>query len=481
MRASAVGFPVVGLDTDAERVAALRAGTSYVTDVSDDELAGALDAGYRPTADPADLAGVRRRRDHGADAAAATGCPISPTSSRRPDSWPTRLRPGALVVLESTTYPGTTNELVRPILERSGLVAGRDFFLGYSPERIDPGNPSWGLVNTPKVVSGVDEPSLRCVEAFYEALVDKVVPVGSTAEAELVKLLENTFRHVNIALVNELAMYATELGIDIWSAIDAASTKPFGYLRFTPGPGVGGHCLPIDPSFLSWRVKRSLGRTFRFVELANDVNEHMPDYVVTRIMMLLNREGLAVRDSRILALGLSYKAGTSDWRESPSLAVVERLVALGADVRACEPNLPPVGLPAAPGPGRAVHGRRDRRRRSGRRARRPSRAPARRHRRATPASCSTPAAAYGTARSGASCSERAQRRRTRSPGRDSMARTHSIDVISAASMRREVDRRGRDVADRVRGGRASLSVASFGRTVLRSAGIAEARGAADRT
>ena len=166
------------------------------------------------------------------------------------------LRPGALVVLESTTYPGTTKELVRPILERSGLLAGRDFFLGYSPERIDPGNPSWSLVNTPKVVSGVDEPSLRCVEAFYGALVDKVVPVGTTAEAELVKLLENTFRHVNIALVNELAMFASELGIDIWSAIDAASTKPFGYMRFTPGPGVGGHCLPIDPSYLSWRVKR---------------------------------------------------------------------------------------------------------------------------------------------------------------------------------------------------------------------------------
>jgi UDP-N-acetyl-D-mannosaminuronic acid dehydrogenase/UDP-N-acetyl-D-glucosamine dehydrogenase len=260
------------------------------------------------------------------------------------------LRPGALVVLESTTYPGTTNELVRPILERSGLVVGHDFFLGYSPERIDPGNPSWSLVNTPKVVSGVDEPSLRCVEAFYEALVDKVVPVGSPAEAELVKLLENTFRHVNIALVNELAMYASELGIDIWSAIDAASTKPFGYLRFTPGPGVGGHCLPIDPSFLSWRVKRTLGRTFRFVELANDVNEHMPDYVVTRIMTLLNRHGMAVRNSRILVLGLSYKAGTSDWRESPSLAVVERLLALGANVRAWEPHLPPVGLPQLPVP-----------------------------------------------------------------------------------------------------------------------------------
>ena len=349
MRSSAVGFAVVGFDTDAERVAALRAGTSYITDVVDDELAGALEQGYRPTNDPADLEAF--------DVAVITvptplreGMPDLSHVEQAAGLVADVLRPGALVVLESTTYPGTTNELVRPVLERTGLLVGRDFFLGYSPERIDPGNPSWGLVNTPKVVSGVDEPSLRCVEVFYGALVDKVVPVGTPAEAELVKLLENTFRHVNIALVNELAMYASELGIDIWSAIDAASTKPFGYLRFTPGPGVGGHCLPIDPSFLSWRVKRSLGRTFRFVELANDVNEHMPDYVVTRIMTMLNGDGLAARNSRILVLGLSYKAGTSDWRESPSLAVVERLIALGANVRAWEPHLPPVGLPQLPVP-----------------------------------------------------------------------------------------------------------------------------------
>src|SRR5690606_14855287 len=172
-----------------------------------------------------------------------------------------RLRAGALVVLESTTYPGTTEELVRPILEQSGLKAGSAFFLGYSPERIDPGNPTWNFVNTPKVVSGIDERSRRADEACYGALVDTVVPVGSTGGAELVKLLENTFRHVNIALVNELAMFAYQMGIDIWGAIDAASTKPFGFMRFTPGPGVGGHCLPIDPSYLSWRVKRRLGQT----------------------------------------------------------------------------------------------------------------------------------------------------------------------------------------------------------------------------
>jgi nucleotide sugar dehydrogenase len=349
VRASAVGFPVVGFDIDGERVAALLTGRSYVTDVSDEQLGDALGRGYRPTHDSADV---------GAFDVAVITVP-TPLGDGLPDLSHVEhaaallagaLRPGALVVLESTTYPGTTNELVRPILERDGLIAGRDFFLGYSPERIDPGNPTWNLVNTPKVVSGIDDRSLKCVERFYAALVDRVVPVGSPAEAELVKLLENTFRHVNIALVNELAMYASELGIDIWKAIDAASTKPFGFMRFTPGPGVGGHCLPIDPSFLSWRVKRSLGRTFRFVELANDVNEHMPDYVATRAMTLLNRERRAVRASRILVLGLSYKAGTSDWRESPSLAVVERLLGLGADVRACEPHLPPVGRPQLPVP-----------------------------------------------------------------------------------------------------------------------------------
>jgi UDP-N-acetyl-D-glucosamine dehydrogenase len=349
LRAVEVGFRVAGLDTDADRVAALRAGRSYVSDVPDADLAAALRSGYRPVADPSEIGPF--------DVAVITvptplreGLPDLSHVERAADGLARRLRAGALVVLESTTYPGSTEELVRPILERSGLRAGREFFLGYSPERIDPGNPTWGFVNTPKVVSGLDEPSLRAVEAFYRALVDKVVPVSSTAEAELVKLLENTFRHVNIALVNELAMFAADLGVDLWSAIDAATTKPFGYMRFTPGPGVGGHCLPIDPSYLSWRVKRRLGRTFRFVELANDVNEHMPDYVVTRVVVMLNRESRAVNGARILALGLSYKAGTSDWRESPSLAVVEQLVALGADVRACEPHLPPDADPDLPVP-----------------------------------------------------------------------------------------------------------------------------------
>ncbi|HEX6167918.1 MAG TPA: nucleotide sugar dehydrogenase [Acidimicrobiales bacterium] len=349
MRAVEKGFGVVGLEASPERAAALKAGSSYVADVPDDRLRAALDTGFRPVVDPAEVGPF--------DVAVITvptplndGAPDLSFVEEAAATLARRLRAGTLVVLESTTYPGTTEELVLPILEQSGLRAGDEFFVGYSPERIDPGNPRWGFVNTPKVVSGIDERSRRCVEAFYGALVDKVVPVGSTADAEMVKLLENTFRHVNIALVNELAMFADSLGIDIWGAIDAASSKPFGYMRFTPGPGVGGHCLPIDPSYLSWRVKRRLGQTFRFVELANDVNEHMPDYVVTRAMTLLNRNQRALNGSRVLVLGLSYKAGTSDWRESPSIAVVERLLAMGADVRACEPYLPKAGGPALPAP-----------------------------------------------------------------------------------------------------------------------------------
>src|SRR5688500_2008453 len=247
------------------------------------------------------------------------------------------LRPGATLILESTTYPGTTEELVAPILEEgSGLVAGADFHLGYSPERIDPGNPTWNLVNTPKVVSGIDAASLARVKRFYDRIIETTVPVSTPREAELTKLLENTFRHVNIALVNELAMFANDLGIDVWEAIAAASTKPFGFMPFTPGPGVGGHCLPIDPSYLSWRVRRTLGQSFRFVELANDVNDHMPDYVVRRLVVALNRDEKAVRGTRILLLGLSYKPNTGDDRESPAVVVAEKLLERGGEVRAAD-------------------------------------------------------------------------------------------------------------------------------------------------
>jgi UDP-N-acetyl-D-glucosamine dehydrogenase len=221
--------------------------------------------------------------------------------------------------------------------EESGLVAGTDFRLGYSPERIDPGNRTWTLANTPKIVSGIDAGSLAAVQDFYAGIVTRTVAVSSPREAELAKLIENTFRHVNIALMNELMMFGRELGVDVWEAIDAASTKPFGYMPFRPGPGVGGHCLPIDPSYLSWRVERTLGQRFRFVELANDINSHMPDYVVRRLLLALNERGRPVKGSRILLLGLAYKKNTGDARESPAIRIAELLIRLGAQVRAADP------------------------------------------------------------------------------------------------------------------------------------------------
>ena len=347
VRAAEIGFRVTGFDVDRGRIEALRAGRSYVEDVDAERLAALPPGRYEATDDPAALQGF--------DVAVISvptplrdGAPDLSHVESAASMLASALTPGALVVLESTTYPGTTEELLRPILESSGLRAGVDFALGYSPERIDPGNPTWTFENTPKVVAGIDERSCQAVAEFYGSLVEKVVTVNSTAEAELVKLLENTFRHVNIALVNELAMFAGDLGVDLWRAIDAASTKPFGFMRFTPGPGVGGHCLPVDPSYLSWRVLRRSGHPFRFVELANDVNHHMPEYVVRRVTTLLNQHGLAVKDTRVLLLGMAYKAATSDWRESPSIQVADRLSALGARITACDPRIAASGRDQLP-------------------------------------------------------------------------------------------------------------------------------------
>ena len=356
--------------------------TSYVEDVSDAELADVLASGrFTPSSQQKACAGF--------DVAVIAvptplreGVPDLSYIEKSAEVLARYVRPGTLVVLESTTYPGTTEELVGPVLEAgSGLTAGVDFRLGYSPERIDPGNPTWHFSNTPKVVSGIDAASRDAVTAFYDTLVEQTVPVSGTREAELTKLIENTFRHVNIALVNELAMFAGELGIDVWESIDAASSKPFGYMPFKPGPGVGGHCLPIDPSFLSWRVKRTLGHQFRFVELANDVNEHMPDYVVRRTILGLNREQKSVAGSRILLLGLTYKRNTRDDRESPARAVAEQLIALGADVYAADPHAVPEHLDSprharrrdarpvrSRGRGAIAHGPRRVRSRRGRRA-----------------------------------------------------------------------------------------------------------------
>ncbi|MFG3223222.1 nucleotide sugar dehydrogenase [Kitasatospora sp. NPDC048194] len=353
VRAAEVGHRVVGYDVDERRIKRLAVGESYVEDIPAERLRPLLDSGaYLPSADPADVAGF--------DIAVITvptplrdGVPDLSYIESSARLLARHLRPGATVALESTTYPGTTEELLAPLLEEgSGLRAGVDFHLGYSPERIDPGNPQWRLENTPKVVSGTTPEGLAAVDAFYGQLVESTVPVSSCKEAELAKLLENTFRHVNIALVNELAMFAHDLGIDVWEAIDAASTKPFGFLRFTPGPGVGGHCLPIDPSYLSWRVERALGQPFRFVELANDVNSHMPDYVVRRLTEALNHRQRSVNGSRVLVLGLAYKKNTGDARETPAARVVELLSRMGAEVRGADPHVVVdvhVAEPAIPG------------------------------------------------------------------------------------------------------------------------------------
>lgn len=338
VRAVECGYRVVGIDTDASRVERLCRGDSYVEDVPGRRLAAALASGrYTASADYADAAGFdvcvitvpTPLRDGAPDLSyiEAAGAAVAP-----------HIRPGSTVVLESTTYPGTTEELLLPVLERgSGQRAGADFHLGYSPERIDPGNERWRLENTPKVVAGLDPDSLESVQAFYARLVDTTVPVASTRTAELTKLLENTFRHVNIALLNELAVFAAELDVDVWEAVSAAATKPFGFLPFTPGPGVGGHCLPIDPSYLAWQVKRKLGHQSRFIDLANEINQSMPRYVAQRVMRGLNERRKSVNGSRVLLLGLAYKPNVGDFRESPAVEVARLLGDLGARVRAVEP------------------------------------------------------------------------------------------------------------------------------------------------
>ncbi len=334
MRAVEVGHMVVGFDLDRMKVDGLAAGRTHIDDVSDADVVAALGTGrYRPTADAADLAGF--------DVAVITvptplrdGAPDVSFIVSAGEMLAQHARPGCTVILESTTYPGTTEELLGPILEAgSGLRIGVDIHLGFSPERIDPGNLRWTFTSTPKVVSGVDEVSAKAVQGFYDRLVERTVLVRGTREAELCKLLENTFRHVNIALVNELAIHAHGLGIDIWDVIGAASTKPFGFMPFFPGPGVGGHCLPIDPSYLSWKIERELGAAARFVEIANDINDQMPAYVVRRVMLGLNQRRQAVNGARVLVLGLAYKKNSNDARETPATAVIDGLARLGADVR----------------------------------------------------------------------------------------------------------------------------------------------------
>ncbi|MGW5002496.1 nucleotide sugar dehydrogenase [Streptomyces hydrogenans] len=341
IRAAEAGHRVVGYDVDEGRVARLNAGESYVEDVPSAQLRAVLDTGaYFATADAAALAGY--------DIAVITV--PTPLRDGAPDltyiescarTLGERLRPGATVVLESTTYPGTTEELLLPILEEaSGLRAGTDFLAGFSPERITPGSRRFSFEGTPKLVSGIDSASLKVIKDFYDGIFQTTVPVSGPKVAELAKLIENTFRLVNISLINELATLAKPLGADVWEAIDAAATKPFGFMRFTPGPGVGGHCLPVDPQFLAWKIRQELGVPFRFVELAANVNRHMPDYVVQRLAEALARRGMPVSGSRILLLGLTYKINATDLRESPSARVAELLSDLGAEVRGADPNVP---------------------------------------------------------------------------------------------------------------------------------------------
>ncbi|MGI5340612.1 nucleotide sugar dehydrogenase [Streptomyces sp. CA-181903] len=341
------GYHVVGYDTDVSRVTRLAAGESYVGDIPAERLRAVLDGGtYQPSVDPDDLDGF--------DIAVITvptplheGVPDLSYIEQAGEELASRLTPGATVVLESTSYPGTTEEVLAPILQKgSGLGPGLDFHLGYSPERIDPGNAEWTFETTPKVVSGVDEESLRTLEAFYGSIVRQTVPAPSTRVAELAKVLENTFRHVNIALVNELATHAAGIGVNVWDALEIASTKPFGFMRFTPGPGVGGHCLPVDPLYLSWRVERTLSKRFRLVELADELNNQMPEYVVQRLTRGLDRRRQTVTGSRILMLGLAYKANTGDVRESPALPIARMLIEAGASVRVADPYVTEsVGIP----------------------------------------------------------------------------------------------------------------------------------------
>ncbi|WP_328561085.1 nucleotide sugar dehydrogenase [Streptomyces coelicoflavus] len=338
VRAAEVGHRVVGYDVDPHRVQQLAAGRSYVRDLESSRLHALLDSGaYSATADAAGLVGF--------DIAVVTvptplrdGVPDLTYIESCTRTLGEHLRPGATVVLESTSYPGTTEELLVPILEEvSGLKCGVDFQAGFSPERI--GNKRWSFDGTPKLVSGTDAKSLDVIRGFYDGIFQTTVPVSGTKVAELAKLIENIFRFVNISMVNEMAMLAASLGVNVWEAIDAAATKPFGFTRFTPGPGVGGHCLPVDPMFLSWKAQQELGVPFRFVELADDVNRHMPDYVVERLVEALDKRGMPVRGARVLLLGLTYKYNATDLRNSPSARVAELLVGLGADVYGAEPNI----------------------------------------------------------------------------------------------------------------------------------------------
>jgi len=324
------GLNVTGFDVKQAAVDGLNAGRSHVDDLTDADIAAMAANGFRATTDPAAIPG----------ADTIIICVPTPLSeSDGPDLTAVKaaaemagklLRHGTLVVLESTTYPGTTDEVVRPILEKaSGLTAGLDFHLAFSPERIDPGNEVYGVRNTPKVVGGITPACTEAAAGFYGLVCDAVVRARSAREAEMAKLLENTYRHVNIALVNEMAIFCHELGVDLWDAIRCAATKPFGFQAFYPGPGVGGHCIPIDPNYLSYKVRTELSYPFRFVELAQEINSRMPGYVVDRAAEILNSDAKPLKGARVLLLGVTYKKDIADQRESPARPIARKLLQRG--------------------------------------------------------------------------------------------------------------------------------------------------------
>jgi len=338
------GFHVTGLDSDRERVESINAGVSYVRDVPSEMLSAFLSAGQ-----------IRATESLGVIEDLDTVSICVPTPLRKirdPDlsyvvaaaeGVSTHLHPGQLIILESTTYPGTTQEVVLPILEKSGLQVGRDFFLAYSPERVDPGNRTYTTRNIPKVIGGITPRCTALAALLYQQFVERVIPVSSTGTAEMVKLLENTFRSVNIVLANEVALLCNTFGINVWEVIEAAKTKPFGFMPFYPGPGLGGHCIPVDPHYLTWKARMN-GFEPRFIELATQINNQMPAFVVSRIAEALNDRQKSLKGSRILLLGVAYKPEVSDIRESPAVAVVQKLLASGAVLCYSDPYVPTLAL-----------------------------------------------------------------------------------------------------------------------------------------
>lgn len=335
--ASAAGVKVYGFDITQSLVDQLNAGVSHIDDLSDSDVQTMLSQGYEATSDASVI---------GAAEAVIICVPTPLSDEGGPDlravessarTVADHLSRDTVVVLESTTYPGTTDGVMLPILEGSGLRHGDDFLLAYSPERVDPGSQKYGITNTPKLVGGMTPAATEAAASFYSRFIDTVVPVAGTKEAETAKLLENTYRHVNIALVNEMARFCHDLDIDIWEVIRGAATKPFGFQKFTPGPGVGGHCIPIDPNYLSYQVKKTLGYPFHFVELAQEINSSMPSYVATRVADLLNEQGKALNGANILLLGVTYKPNIADQRESPAQPVAKALQDKKADVAFHDP------------------------------------------------------------------------------------------------------------------------------------------------